>query len=84
MAGGFSRKKIYDLERDAFAKGATKEQAKSLRPLEGQDASIRMMQIMLSGFKEMLQYAEIKCECDEHGTITDFTYELKNTGETGG
>lgn len=84
MASGFARKKILDMEREAYEKGATKEEAKMLRPAQGQDASLRMMEIMLSGMRELLQYVEIKCECNEYGEITDFSYQLKDKSQTGG
>lgn len=84
MGNGFARKKILDMEKEAYQKGATKDEAKTLRPAQGQDASVRMMEIMLSGMRELLKYAEIKCECNEHGEITDFSYELKDQSQAGG
>lgn len=80
----FARDKIYAMEKDMYAKGATKEEAQFLRPAKGQDASLRMAEIMLAGFKEMSKYAEIQCQCNEYGEITDFSYQLKDKSQAGG
>lgn len=83
FAGTFARKKIYDLEKQMFENGATKEQAQSIRPEKGQDPAIRMMQIMLSGLKDMLQYVELEFSYNDNGEITDFSYQFKDKSQAG-
>lgn len=83
MAAMGARKKLMDMEQEIFERTGSKEQALQIRPPKGADYATHLANIVLSGAKEALQnYAEIRLECDNNGSITDFTYQLKDTGET--
>lgn len=78
-----ARKKLMDMEQEVYQKTGSKEQALQLRPSKGADYALHLANIVLSGAKEALQnYAEIRLSTDHNGNITDFSYQLKDTGET--
>lgn len=86
MASTMARKKLYDMEREAYGKGASKDDAKAFRPAPQQDAALKLAEVMIGAVKVFLENAEIEIGIsrDDHAEISDFTFQYKDTSETGG
>lgn len=83
MAGTFARKKLYDLEKQLYDKGATKEEAQSVRPAKNEDPLLKLLKIVIGGTKEFLTDVEFAIATDGNEQITDITIKLPNQSKTG-
>lgn len=83
MVGTMARKKLYDMEREAFGKGASADDAKAFRPDKNQDPAIKLALVMVSALKVMLDASEteIGLSSNDNAEITDFTFQHKDTSE---
>lgn len=78
-----SRLMLKEAERRAYENGASKEEAAMLRPQKGQDASVRYLQILVGGLKEIGKDAEIQFVTDGSSRIESFAWKSQNTGQGG-
>ena len=75
-----ARKKLYDLEQTELAKGASVEEARRFRPGKKESHAKRFIEVMLANAAQGMDYAELRLTTS-HGQVTDFAYQLKDTGE---
>lgn len=79
-----ARKKLYDMEREAFGKGASADDAKAFRPAKGQDPTLKLAEIMAATAKVMLDASEIEIglSSNDNAEITNITLKYTDTSET--
>lgn len=82
---GAAREKLYQMEREAFEKGATVEECKSLRPVKGQGASMKLLEVLGEGVKIYLEREDYNLIIrSSDGQITSLAYSTTNQGQAGG
>lgn len=75
VADGFSRTYLYKMEEKFLAKGMAKEEAAKVRPGKKEDASIKLLDIMLTNMAQAMNYVDVSLDVDEEtNTIYSLSY----------
>jgi hypothetical protein len=85
MVETFARKKLYEMEREAYKDGMSKEQAAlTFRPGEKQTPALKLMDMLFFGIKEIAKDVQAKFGTNNNGSITHLSYQYKDKSETWG
>lgn len=86
FAGTMARKKLYDMEREAYGKGASKEDCIAFRPAKNEDPVLRLGTLMTVVAKEALKDVEIEVSLirNDNAEISDISVKYQDKSQTGG
>lgn len=81
-----ARKKLYDMEREAYGKGASKEDCIAFRPAKNEDPVLRLGTLMTVVAKEALKDVEIEVSLirNDNAEISDISVKYQDKSQTGG
>lgn len=83
IAGTFCRNKLYEMEKNAFANGSSKEDAAVFRPDKGQDPVHKMLVVLMAGILEFTNGTEIRLGSDDNAEITHISVKLPDQSKAG-